>query len=143
MKLFSKEALLLGGIYGLYSFPLTFFKENFFVSLLILVMTLVFFVSIVRLLFNNVPKFVLAFGQKHPRLSIYLTAVGWLFYFIWIFLILAYILFFGGYFYEGSPMMSWLEKYGEDFGNGVVWLLVPSLLGAAVYDYKNRKNHKN
>ncbi len=139
MKLFSKEALLLGGIYGLYSFPLTFFEESFVADLLIFIMTIVFLVSMIRLLFNNVPKFVTNFLQKHPRLSIYLIASGWFFYFIWVFLAVVSIGVYGGYFYEGSPAVRLIEKYGENFSDFILVLLGLSLLGAAVYDYRRQK----
>ena len=142
MKLFSKEALLLGGIYGLYSFPLTFFEESFVANLLIFIMTVVFLVSMIRLLFNNVPKFIMNFLQKYPRLSIYLIASGWFFYFIWLFLASMYIGVYGGYFYEGSMALRLLERYGEDFGNFILGLLFLSLLGAAVYDYRRQKTLK-
>ena len=139
MKLFSKEALLLGGIYGLYSFPLTFFEESFVADLLIFIITIVFLVSMIRLLFNNVPKFVTNFLQKHPRLSIYLIASGWFFYFIWVFLAVVSIGVYGGYFYEGSPAVRLIEKYGENFSDFILVLLGLSLLGAAVYDYRRQK----
>ena len=139
MKLFSKEALLLGGIYGLYSFPLTFFEESFVADLLIFIMTIVFLVSMIRLLFNNVPKFVTNFLQKHPRLSIYLIASGWFFYFIWVFLAVVSIGVYGGYFYEGSPAVRLIEKYGENFSDFILVLLGLFLLGAAVYDYRRQK----
>ena len=143
MKLFSKEALLLGGIYGLYSFPLSFFRENGIVDFLLDIIEIVFFVSMLRLLFNNVPKFVLAFGQKHPRLSIYLMAVGWFFYFIWIFPAVLLVGTYSGYLVDGTPQARLIEKYGAVFCDFILVLAGLSLLWAAVYDYKNRKNHKN
>ena len=139
MKLFSKEALLLGGIYGLYSFPLTFFEESFVGDLLIFIMTAVFLVSMIRLLFNNVPKFVLNFSEKHPRLSIYLIASGWFFYFIWVFPAFLLVGAYTGYLSDGTPQARLIEKYGENFSDFILVLLGLSLLGAAVYDYRRQK----
>ena len=73
MKLFSKEALLLGGLYGALETPFSLLKFERVTDLLFVI----FFILLVMLCFNKVPKFLSFILNNYPKTSYYLCAVGW------------------------------------------------------------------
>lgn len=78
MKLWSKEALVLGGIYGVLETPLSFLGlENASCILFLL-----FILGMFMLCFNKTPKFLSNFISNRPKTSYYLCAIGWIPYFI-------------------------------------------------------------
>ncbi len=80
MKLWSKEALVLGGIYGVLETPLSFLGVENTTDILFLL----FIIGIFMLCFNKTPKFLSNFISNHPQTSYYLCAIGWIPYFMFI-----------------------------------------------------------
>lgn len=78
MKLWSKEALIIGGFYGILETPLSFLGMDNVTDILFLL----FIVLIFALCFGKTPKFLSEFIRKYPRISYYLTAIGWVPYFL-------------------------------------------------------------
>lgn len=99
MKLWSKEALVLGGIYGVLETPLSLLNfENISDILFIL-----FIICILMLSSNRTPKFLSEFISKFPKTSYYLAAIGWIPYFM----IITTIVFLGS---------TYLEWQGQTIG---------------------------
>ena len=80
MKLWSKEALVLGGIYGVLETPLSFLGVENISDILFLL----FILGIFMLCFNKTPKFLSNFISNYPKTSYYLCAIGWIPYFMFI-----------------------------------------------------------
>ena len=80
MKLWSKEALVLGGIYGVLETPLSLLGFESISGILFLLFTLGMFM----LCFNKIPKFLLNIISNYPKTSYYLCAIGWIPYFMFI-----------------------------------------------------------
>lgn len=80
MKLWSKEALVLGGIYGILSTPFAYsnneIAEKFATGLFCL-----FILNVLILCFNKTPRFISWAINHYPRLSYYLSSIGWIPYF--------------------------------------------------------------
>lgn len=77
MKLWAKEALLIGGIYEAVETPLVYLNINEFVNILFIL----FIVYSILLCFNIKPKFIVNIQHKYPNISYYLMAMGWVPYF--------------------------------------------------------------
>ncbi|MBP3687296.1 MAG: hypothetical protein J6J35_02910 [Alphaproteobacteria bacterium] len=84
MKLWSKEALVLGGIYGVLETPLSFLGLENTSGILFLL----FILGMFMLCFNKIPKFLSNFILNYPKTSYYLTAIGWIPYFMFIVFVL-------------------------------------------------------
>ena len=101
MKLWSKESLVLGGIFGVLSTPFTYsdnkFIENFSIGLFWL-----FIFYALLLCFNKTPRFIPWILNRYPRVSYYLISIGWIPYFVIVFLFIAFIV---GFFIEYSDDM--------------------------------------
>lgn len=74
MKLWSKEALLLGGLYSVLDvlsslLPLDFIPDILFV---------LFIVFALMLCFNKIPKFIPYISNKYPKFSFYMCSIGWI-----------------------------------------------------------------
>ena len=78
MKLWSKEALVLGGMYEVVEYPFTYLGFDKITDILFLV----FVCCAIMLCFNKTPKFILKTMENYPKTSYYLTSIGWLPYFI-------------------------------------------------------------
>ena len=76
MKAYFKRVFLLGGVYLLTSGFVVLFNGWVF-ALVLYIITAVFIISLIRLLFNNVPNFLRRLQEKSPGLTVYLTAIGW------------------------------------------------------------------
>lgn len=77
MKLWSKEALVLGGIYGVLSAPCVYLNlENIGYCLF-----LVFIACMLGVCFNKVPKFINEVIENYPKTAYYLASIGWIPYF--------------------------------------------------------------
>ena len=74
MKLWSKEALVLGGVYGALDTLFSLLGVDFLSD----VIFLSFFVCVIMLLFNKIPKFISFMMNKYPRTTYYLAAIGWI-----------------------------------------------------------------
>lgn len=78
MKLWSKEALVLGGIYGVLSTPCAYLGlENIGIMLFFL-----FVVGVFLLFFNKMPESFSKTIKKYPQTSYYLASFGWIPYFV-------------------------------------------------------------
>ena len=78
MKLWSKEALLLGGIYGILEAPFTYLKYEFITDILFII----FVCCAIMLCFNRTPKFISKTMNNYPNISYYLISTGWIPYFV-------------------------------------------------------------
>ena len=78
MKLWSKEALLLGGIYGILEAPFTYLKYEFITDILFII----FVCCAIMLCFNRTPKFISKTMNNYPNISYYLISIGWIPYFV-------------------------------------------------------------
>lgn len=101
MKLWSKESLILGGLYGILETPLSFLGMEKITDILFLL-----FIALIFLLcLGKTPKFLSEFIRKYPRISYYLTAIGWVPYF----LMVAVAIILGIGFLSGS--LEYLQEY--------------------------------
>lgn len=98
MKLWSKEALVLGGIYGVLETPLSLLGFESITDILFLL----FIVGGLMLCFNKTPKFLSNFISNSPKTSYYLCAIGWIPYFM----IMTTIIFLGS---------TYFVSYSEEF----------------------------
>lgn len=74
MKLWSKEAVVLGGMYGVLDTP-------FSLSGFAIISNLLFWLfigSALMLCFNKTPKYLSCFINQHPQTSYYLASFGWI-----------------------------------------------------------------
>lgn len=78
MKLWSKEALLLGGIYGILETPFTYLKFELITDILFIV----FVCCAIMLCFNKTPKIISETIKNYPNISYYLVSIGWIPYFV-------------------------------------------------------------
>ena len=78
MKLWSKEALLLGGIYGVFEIPFAYLGLEFVTNILFTV----FICYAIMLCFNKTPKFISKIMNNYPNTSYYLISIGWIPYFV-------------------------------------------------------------
>jgi hypothetical protein len=80
MKLWSKEALVLGGVYSVLSTPFAYSNKT--VSELISsILIIAFIICAIMLCFNKIPKFITYILNKYHITSYYLAAFGWIPYF--------------------------------------------------------------
>ena len=77
MKLWSKEALSLGGIYCVLDTPFSLSGIEFVSGILFVI----FLICAVMLCFNKTPKFVSFTISHYPKTSYYLASIGWIPYF--------------------------------------------------------------
>lgn len=78
MKVWSREALVLGGVYSAVNAPFAYFDVEPVTDILYLG----FIICAVMLCFNKTPKFIALLSEKYPRLSYYLASFGWLPYLV-------------------------------------------------------------
>lgn len=93
MKLWSKEALVLGGAYGVLDTPFALLGLEIISDILFGL----FIICVIMLCFNKTPKFISFMMNKYPKTSYYLTAIGWIPYFM----IISFCLFVGCLYYIG------------------------------------------
>ena len=87
MKLWSKEALVLGGAYGILDTPFALSGLEIISDILFGL----FIICIIMLCFNKTPKFISFMMNKYPKTSYYLTAIGWIPYFVIIGMVVLFI----------------------------------------------------
>jgi hypothetical protein len=116
MKLWSKEALVLGGIYSVLSTPFVYGHKTVLeqISSILLV---IFIICAIMLCFNKIPKFITYILNKYPKIAYYLAAFGWIPYFT----IVAVVgLFVSAYFieYDENNIEWWFKivHYVLEFG---------------------------
>lgn len=99
-------------------------------------------ILLLRLLFNAVPDFLRKFKERFPRLSIYLTAIGWYPFYRWFAIALIYGGYYSGLWVRGGRFEKFMSDRGYWVADVVDVLLILSLSGAAVYDYRRQKTLK-
>lgn len=116
MKLWSKEALVLGGIYSVLITPFVF-GNNAVIEQISSILFVIFIICAIMLCFNKTPKFVLFTLNRYPKISYYLAAFGWIPYFT---IIAVVSLFISVYFieYDKNNIEWWLKimHYILEFG---------------------------
>lgn len=123
MKLWSKEALVLGGIYGVLDTPLSLLG----LETLSDVVFLLFVTGVFLLLFNKTPKLLTGIITKYPRTSYYLISFGWIPYAVAVFS-LAFVGY--RYFYEVSEDAS--AELMVYLSYGILFFVFVSLLIAYI-----------
>ena len=78
MKLLSKETLLLGGLYGVFDTSFSLFNFEILRDILFII----FLISLVMLCFNKTPQYISFVATTYPKTSYYLSAIGWVTYFM-------------------------------------------------------------
>ncbi len=81
MKLYSQEALFVGGVYTVLSYPPAYFQNPIAESFSFL-LTGVFVILLFFLFFNKVPSVISHAFRQYPVLSYYLVSFGWVPYFM-------------------------------------------------------------
>lgn len=81
MQVISKEALVLGGLYSVLATPF-YLIDNKYLEKIGLTIGIVFILSLILLYNNKFLNFVRHKIQLHPDISYYLTAIGWVIYFM-------------------------------------------------------------
>lgn len=116
MKLWSKEALVLGGIYSVLITPFAY-GNNAVIEQISSILFVIFMICAIMLCFNKTPKFVLFTLNRYPKISYYLAAFGWIPYFTFIAVV---SLFISAYFieYDKNNIEWWLKimHYILEFG---------------------------
>ncbi len=112
MKLWSKEALVLGGVYGVLETPFSLFGFEYISDALFLL----FIGCVIMLCFNKTPKFITYVIHNCPKISYYLCSIGWIPYVI----LIVSISVFG--------FISYTGYNGALLVNIVLWLAYSSLL---------------
>lgn len=74
MKLWSKEAFLLGGLYSV----LDVLSSLLSLDLVSDVLLLLFIVFTLMLCFNKTPRFIPYIFNKYPKFSFYMCSIGWI-----------------------------------------------------------------
>ena len=105
MKLYSKEVLILGGIYNVLDTPFAYANIDYITDFLFIAFVLFMFM----LLFNRVPKFISYLQNKYPTISYYLAAIGWIPYFL-------FLTFF---------MIILISLYQEDLAQNIMQAIFP------------------
>lgn len=127
MKLWSKEALVLGGIYGVLDTPFSLLEFEMISSLLFWV----FIGSAVMLCFNKTPKYLSLLISDYPQTSYYLASFGWVPYVT----MLTTIAFLGT-----SYLIAYTENFAASFLYSIVYVgLVLALISLIIAFVKTRK----
>ena len=127
MKLWSKEALVVGGLYGILETPLSLLGMDNVTDILFLL----FIALIFALCLGKTPKFLSTFIHKYSRISYYLISIGWIPYFLMV--VVAIVL--GARF-----LLGYSEYLLEKFLYGTAYLgLGLALLSLIIAFIKKRK----
>lgn len=133
MKLWSKEALVLGGIYSVFNSPFVY-GGNTVIEHISALLFLIFITCAIMLCFNKTPKFISYILYKYPKISYYLSAFGWIPYFT---IVAVMILFVSSHFveYNENNIEPWLHAM-----HYILELGIPvSLIVAYIWQKSTRK----
>ena len=86
MKLWSKEALVLGGIYSVINTPFVY-TYNETIGQIASILFYIFALCALLLCLNKTPKFITHIINTYPKISYYLAAIGWIPYFAILFVV--------------------------------------------------------
>ncbi len=81
MKLCSKNALLLSGMYGGVAIPLAYTSNELF-EIIADILFGIFVIGNILLCLNKTPRFLTIIRNKFPQVSYYLENIGWIPYFV-------------------------------------------------------------
>lgn len=81
MKVISKEALVLGGLYSVLITPF-YLVKNRYLEEIGFIIGILFILSLILLYNNKFSNYVSNKIKLHPNISYYLTAAGWVIYFM-------------------------------------------------------------
>lgn len=112
MKLWSKEALVLGGIYNVINTPFVY-NDNETLGQIASILFYIFAICLVMLCLNKTPKFITQIINTHPKISYYLVAIGWIPYFAILFVLCFGIFYFIEF--NETQAESWLVFWGYAF----------------------------
>lgn len=124
MKIYSKEALLWGGLYELISTPFAYTASYNLGGILLVV----FILGMFLLFFNKTPRFIRYILDSYPKFAYYICSFGWLPYFR-IFILVAGV-FMAGIF---MPEDKTVELSSQVIGYVLSWGLPLSLLIAFIH----------
>ena len=107
MKLWSEEALALGGIYSVLSIPFIY-GHNTIIEQISSILLIIFTICVIILCFSKTPKFLSSILIKYPKISYYLAAFGWIPYFT---IIAVVVVFISAYFikYDENNIEWWFK----------------------------------
>ena len=129
MKLWSKEALVLGCIYGVLSTPLAYLElEN--INMIVLIL---FILCLIMLCFNKTPKFIDEVIRNYPKTAYYLSSIGWIPYFVIISIV-------------GFIALDTFVEYSDNtvkvIGNIYVWILNLGIPVSLIIAFVRQKMNK-
>lgn len=128
MKLWSKEALVLGGIYGVLDTPFSLLGFETISNVLFGL----FIGSALMICFNKMPKYLSWFIPQYPKTSYYLASFGWVSYLMMI----TTIAFLGS-----TYVITYTENFVVSFLYGTVYIgLILALISLIIAFVKARKN---
>lgn len=128
MKLYSKEAMLLGGLYTVLAIPFTYLNETISGILLLL------FIGLATILcFNKKLRFLERMIAGYPRISSCLSSMGW---YPYIFIIFTVSFTASGYFIDYQD--DSIEKIFSIFDYGTSILLIISLVHSIYKNFKKQ-----
>lgn len=127
MKLWSKEALVMGGIYGVLDTPFSLLGVEMISNLLFWV----FIGSAVMLCFNKTPKYLSLLISNYPQTSYYLASFGWVPY-VMIFTTIAFL--------GSSYLIAYTENFVVTFLYSIVYVgLVLALISLIIAFVKTHR----
>ncbi len=80
MRLCKDELLLLGGMFQVTALCISLFMSEIAYAIIGL-LYICFWLAVVAIVFNWVPKFVFQMNDKFPRISVFMASIGWIPYF--------------------------------------------------------------
>lgn len=80
MRLCKDEFLLLGGMFQATALMISLFMSEMAYAVIGL-LYICFWLAVVAIVFNWVPKFVFRMNDRFPRISVFLASIGWIPYF--------------------------------------------------------------
>lgn len=80
MRLCKDEFLLLGGMFQATALMISLFMSEMAYAVIGL-LYICFWLAVVAIVFNWVPKFVFQMNDRFPRISVFLASIGWIPYF--------------------------------------------------------------
>lgn len=126
MKLYSKEALLLGGLYTVLAIPFAYFN-----TIISGILILLFVVLEIMLCFNKKLRFVEYLVTYYPKISYCLSSMGW---YPYIFIIFTVSFTASGYFFDYQD--DSIEKVFSIFDYTTSILLIISLIYSIYKSFK-------
>lgn len=127
MKLLQKETLLLGGLYGVFDTSFSLFNFEILRDILFII----FLISLVMLCFNKTPQYISFVTTTYPKTSYYLSAIGWVTYFM-IMSILIFLI--------SRLFISYPDNFFANFAYGLMYCGAGGALVSIIFAFiRNRR----